>query len=104
LVAACALEPLILEQSQDLGLSRQRHVTDLVKEEGTAGALFELADAPLRGAGERALLMAEQLAFQQGLRNGGAVQRHERPMGSGAVLVDRAGSQLLAGAALAGDQ
>ena len=38
------------------------------------------------------------------LRDGRAVQRQERRLGPGAVLVDGAGDQFLAGAALAGDQ
>ena len=51
-----------------------------------------------------ALLVAEQLALQQVLRDGGAVEGQERRLGAGAVLVDRPGHQLLAGAALSGDQ
>ena len=42
-------------------------------------ALLELADPPAVGAGEGPLLVAEQLALQQGLRDGGAVDRQERP-------------------------
>ena len=82
----------------------QRHVADLVEEERAAVALLELADAAAVGAGEGALLVAEQLALQQGLRDGGAVEGQERRLGPGAVLVDGAGDQFLAGAALAGDQ
>ena len=48
--------------------------------------------------------MAEQLALQQGLGDGRAVEGQERRIGAGAVLVDGAGDELLAGAALAGDQ
>ena len=66
--------------------------------------LLELADAAAVGAGEGALLVAEQLALQQVLRDGRAVEGQERRLGSGAVLVDGAGDQFLAGAALAGDQ
>src|SRR5262249_57572151 len=75
-----------------------------VQEEGAARALLELADAATLGAGEGALLVAEELALQQALRDGGAVEGQERRLGPGAVLVDGAGDQLLAGAALAGDQ
>ena len=67
-------------------------------------ALLELADAPAVGAGEGALLVAEQLALQQRLGDGGAVDRQERLVGPAAVLVEGAGDQLLAGAALAEDQ
>ena len=104
LVAADALECLLLEHAQDLGLEGQRHVADLVEEDRAAVALLELADAAAVGAGEGALLVAEQLALEQVLGDGRAVEGQERCLGAGAVLVDGAGDQLLAGAALAGDQ
>ena len=56
------------------------------------------------GAGERAALMAEQFAFQQGLGKGRAVHRDHLPGGALAAAMDRAGDQFLAGAGLAGDQ
>ena len=80
------------------------HVADLVEEERAAVALLELADPLAVGPGERALLVAEQLALQQALRDGRAVDRQERLVGPLAVLVDGPGDQLLAGAALAEDQ
>ena len=51
-----------------------------------------------------ALLVAEQLAFQQRLGQGGAVEADERPVLARAGVVDGAGHQLLADAALAADQ
>ena len=54
--------------------------------------------------GERPLDVAEQLALQQARRQGGAVDLDERLARPRAVLVDRLGQQLLAGAALAADQ
>src|SRR5439155_143304 len=45
LVAPDALERLLLEHAQHLGLGGRRHVADLVEEEGAAVALLELADA-----------------------------------------------------------
>ena len=104
LVAADPLEPLLLQHPQHLRLRQRRHVADLVEEQRPAGALLELADPLAVGPGERALLVAEQLALQQRLGDGGAVDRQERPGGPAAVLVDGAGDQLLAGAALAEDQ
>ena len=53
------------------------------------------------GAGERALLVAEQLRLEQRLGNRRAVDGHERTVGARAQRVQRAGEQLLAGAALA---
>ena len=55
-------------------------------------------------AGERALLVAEQLALDQAGRQGGAVDLDERLVAPRAGRVDGAGDQLLAGAGLAGDQ
>src|SRR5206468_5079144 len=87
-----------------LGLGGRRHVADLVEEEGAAAALLELADAAAVGAGEGPLLVAEQLALQQVLRDGCAVEGQEWGLSAGAVLVDSAGDELLAGATLPGDQ
>ena len=65
---------------------------------------LELADLLLGRAGERALLVAEQLAFQQRLGQGGAVEADERAVLARAGVVDGPGDQLLADAALAADQ
>ena len=56
------------------------------------------------GAGERALLVAEQLGLEQVLGDRRAVDRDERPVGARAERVQRAREQLLAGAALAFEQ
>ena len=55
-------------------------------------------------AGEGALLVAEQLALDQGRRDRAAVHHHKRPLAARAELVERVGQQLLARAALAGDE
>ena len=65
---------------------------------------LELADLLVGRPGEGALLVAEQLAFQQRLGDGGAVQADERAFLARAGVVDGAGDQLLAGAAFAADQ
>ena len=65
------------------------------------------SNLPLRaaiGAAEGALLVAEQLAFQQALRQRRAVQRDEGAARAPAEGVDVARQHLLAGAALAGDE
>ena len=67
-------------------------------------ALLELADAAPIGTGERPLLVAEELALEELLGDGGAVDGDERRRRARAVLVDGAGDELLAGAALAGDE
>ncbi len=52
-------------------------------------------------AGERALLVAEELGLEQRLGNRGAVDGDERPVGAVARGMQRAREQFLAGAALA---
>ena len=59
--------------------------------------------APRPGAGEGAGLIAEQLAFHQILRNGGAVDFDERAAGAAAAVVQGLRHDLLAYAALPHD-
>ena len=94
----------VLEHAQQLDLDVQRHVADLVEEQGAVVGRLEQAGIALDRAGERALDVAEQLGFEQRLRDGGAVDRDERPVAVGAGPVDGDGQQFLAGAALAADE
>ncbi len=83
-------------------MQRQRHLADLVEEQRAAMRGLEqprLAAAPRTG--ERAVVIAEQLAFQQRLREGAAVHRHERERAARAQRVQALRDHLLAGAALA---
>src|SRR4029453_15109370 len=93
-----------LDHAQQLDLHRRARVADLVEEERAAvGFLEEPAPAPL-GAGEGALLEAEELGLEQVVGQRAAVDRDEAPRGARALLVDRARDELLAGASLALDQ
>ncbi len=102
--AADPAEFALLEHAQKLHLQLDRHVADLVEEERAAAGGLEAADAAFVGAGERAALMAEELAFEEVARDRRAVQRHERAAPARRVHVDGACDQLLAGAALALDE
>ncbi len=104
LVLAEAVELALLEDAEELALGGQGHLPDLVEEEGAAVSQLEFADPLGHGAGEGAALVAEELALQQVLGDGGAVDGDEELLGARAVLVDGAGDELLAGAALAGDE
>ena len=84
-----------------LACSAERQVADLVEEERAAMRQLEAARLARGGAGERALLVAEQLRLEQRLGNRRAVDRDERSVGARAQRVQRAREQLLAGAALA---
>src|SRR5258706_13070248 len=59
--AADALEGAILEHAQQLPLQRRLHVADLVEEHGALAGGLQLAGLSHLGAGERALLVPEQL-------------------------------------------
>ncbi len=65
---------------------------------------LRLADLARRRAGEGALLVAEQLVLEEVLGDRRAVDRDERPLRPRRELVQGAGEQLLAGAALAEQQ
>ena len=104
LVAAEALELPLLQDAQQLDLRRQLHVANLVEEQRPSLGQFEPPLLAGVGAGERPLLVAEQLGFDQRIRQRAAADLHERLLGPRRVVVDRAGDQLLAGAGLAAQQ
>ncbi len=60
--AADALEALLFERAENLGLQRQRQVADLVEKQRAAVGHLELARLSGHRAGERALLVTEELA------------------------------------------
>ena len=76
-VAADALEDALLQHAQQLHLHGQAHVADLVEEQRAALGDLEAALARGDGAGERALLVTEQLALEQLGGNGAAVDGDE---------------------------
>ena len=88
-VPADRLDDLLLQHAQHLGLRLQAHVADLVEEDRAAVGRLEHA-APLgHRAGERAALVAEQLALDQLLGNRRAVDLDERAVPPAAARVDR---------------
>ena len=102
--AADALERLLLEEPQQLRLQARHHLADLVeKDRAAVGRLEQPALLPI-GAGERAALVAEQLALEQRFRQRRAGDVHERLRRAAAVVVNHLGGQILAGAALARQQ
>ena len=98
------LELLLLERAENLGLERERQIADLVEEERAAMGELEAAGLALCGAGERPLLVSEQLALEQRLRNRRAIDGDERSVIARAERVQRSGEQLLACSALAFEQ
>ena len=98
------LEGALLQHAQHADLQRGRHLADLVQQEGAAVGQLEAAAALALRPGERAAFVAEQLGLQQPLGQRAAVQRNKGPVGAAGAGVQQARHDLLAGAALAGDQ
>ena len=95
---------MAFENPQQLGLAFERQLADFVEKQRAQVGLLEEADVVAVGAGERAGLVAEELALHEVGRDRGAVDRDHRPIGPRAGAVDRPGDQLLAGAAFAAHQ
>src|ERR1700693_2481722 len=94
-------EVLLLERPQEFGLDHDGHLADLVQKNGAAGSDFENTCLRRAGVGKRALLVTEQLAFEQCLRNGGAVERNKGSLPAPAYVVNELREDVLPGAAFA---
>src|SRR4029079_8430737 len=99
--AADALELLLLEHAKQLRLKVEAHLGDLVAQPRAAVRPFERDFDALDRAGESALLVAEQRALDQTLRQSGAIQLNERTVAALALHVDRAREQFLTRAGFA---
>src|SRR5207245_9389745 len=102
--AADPLDLALLEYPQELGLELGPQGADLVEEERAALRELELAKLALVGAGERTLLVAEQVGLDESLGDRRRVDGDEGPLAPRALMVDGPGDELLAGTALAGAQ
>ena len=103
-VRADALKSPVLRHAQQLGLQRRRHLGDFIQKNRAAVRLLKPADALGVRAGERALFVPEQFAFQQRFGNGGAVDLDQRPRRARTPGVNDIGHHFLAHAAFAGDE
>ncbi len=72
---AQAADRALLQGAQQFGLRAGGQVGHLVEEQGAAMGRFEFAGGLVGGAGERALLVAEQLVFEQRFRDCTAIHR-----------------------------
>src|SRR6185369_16500066 len=101
---ADALDLAILEHAEQLHLDAERQLADLVQEDRAAVRRLEEPLAITVGARERAANVAEELALEERRRERRTVADDERPVVERREVVNRAGDQLLAGAALARDE
>src|SRR5205814_3302065 len=101
---ADALDLPLLQYAQQLRLRRHGHLADLVEEDRALVGHLEAPAALGHRAGERALLVTEELGLEQRFRERRARHLHERSRAAIRVVVERFSDELLAGAALAGDE
>jgi hypothetical protein len=92
----------LLDRPQQLGLEVERQLADLVEEQRAALGGAKQAELALRGPGEGAALVAEQLALDQLGAERGAVERDEGAVPAEAMQLR--GDALLARPALADQQ
>ena len=102
--SADAFELSLLKDSQKLGLHGRRELTDFVKEEGSICGGLKFAFSCTDGSCECALLMSEELAFDEGFGDCGAVDSDEGVFAPRAVLMNGTCDDFFAGAALAADE
>ena len=85
-------------------MNGRRHVSDFVEKERTAVRKFELSWFAAYSSGEGAFFVAEEFAFEQIFRDGGAVDFDEGAGGAVRVLMDGVGDEILADAAFAAEE
>src|ERR1700679_983628 len=98
-VAAQPLEYTLLQNTQQLHLNRARHVADFIQKYSSGIRLFKLTGLCGIGAGERAFLVAEQLALHQVFRNRRTVDLDQGAAAPRRVKMNRARNQVFAYAA-----
>lgn len=102
--AAEALELALLQHAKELHLRGRRDVADSVEEERALVGELDPPGFALRGARERALLVAKQLALEERVGERSAVQLDEGALRARAAVVDGSRDELLASAGLAVDE
>ena len=99
------MEAALLGHAQQLGLQAAGDMSrNFIQEDRAAVGHLEAADALRHRAGEGAFFVAEKFAFEQVLRDGGAIDLDQRARGARAPGVDDVGQHFLADAAFAGDE
>src|SRR2546426_7546 len=102
-LAAERLDLSFLQCTQELRLRGERKVDNLIEKKASALCQLELPLLSLMRPCERALLIAEELRLDQGVRDRVGALRDKRRLASGTQLMNRASGELLAAAGLALD-
>ena len=101
---ADALVLALLEEAEEAGLDFEGEIADLIEEEGAAIRGGDFAPGIGERAGEGALDVAEEFALEKLAGKAGATDGDEGVAAAGALLMDGAGHDALAGAALAEEE
>ena len=94
----------LFERTQKLSLKLDWKLTNLVDEKRAAVGFFEETQVSCIGTGECALLVPEDLAFEEGGRYRATIERDEGALGARTVLVKRTRDELFSGSGLALNQ
>ena len=84
---------LRLHGPKQLGLNGRGQLANLIEEESAARRRAKESVAPSVGARERAPLVPEEVALDEGVGDRADVQRDERTVGARGALMDRAGHE-----------
>src|SRR5436309_15561978 len=87
--AADALDLTFFARAQNLPLPAEGNIAVLVEEQRAGAGQLEASDPRSDGAGEGATLVAEQLGFEETLRDRGAVHGDQGAVLARAPAVDR---------------
>src|SRR5262245_19882976 len=99
-VSANAPVPAFLKHTQQLRLQHQIQLADFVEKNGPSLRLLYETRALRNGVCECALLMAEQLAFDERGRKVRTVDRHKGGVGTARTVMNPPGDDLLTSPAL----
>ena len=93
----------LLQHPQQLGLQARIHFRNLIQQDGATVGLLELARGGCNRTGKGALLVAKQDGLQHILGNCRAVDRHERLVRPGRLLVNIARQHLFTSSTFPGN-
>src|SRR4029077_5499142 len=102
--AAYGLELALLEDTEQLGLKLQRHVSDFIKKQCASVRQRKPADMGIDSSGKGSAFVPEKLTFEKTSWHRRTVYFDEIPAAARAELVNRARDNLLARPGFAADQ
>ena len=94
----------LLEHAKKFRLRGRRKRRDFVQHDGSRARHFQPAELALDSPGKRAALVAEQLRFDQFLREACAIDFQKGRVAPGTEFVNQSRQMILAGAAFSGDE